>query len=283
MLLTSRPGCLVFASLLFALTAGSAAVAGSASVTPVGGATAPERTASAEAFECPRASILKGELHGDALKRRLSKAQPAYILAIGSSSTEGVGASTKAATYPAQLQDQLRAAWPGMAVSVENAGVGGEKAGATLDRMTTRLATAHFDLVLWQVGTNDAVAGGDLAGFRELLKRGIAEARAARVEIALLDQQYYPGIRDVPAYERFVTAVAEVAAQEHVPVFSRYSLMKGWNAEDHLLPALSADRFHMGDKGYGCLARLVADDIGRVVGPPRSFPMAARPQELPGL
>jgi lysophospholipase L1-like esterase len=283
MLLTSRPGRLFLASLLFALTAGGAAVAGNASVSPVAGATATESASVSEAFECPRASILKGELHGDALKRRLSKAQPAYILAIGSSSTEGIGASSKAATYPAQLQDQLRAAWPGMTVSVENAGVGGEKAGATLDRMAARLASAHFDLVLWQVGTNDAVAGGDIAGFRELLKRGIAEARAAKVEIALLDQQYYPGIRDVPAYERFVGAVTEVAAQEHVPVFSRYGLMKNWNAENRLLPALSGDRFHMSDKGYGCLARLVGEDIGRVVGPPRSFPVAGRTQELPGL
>src|SRR3954451_11129154 len=80
-------------------------------------------SSSAAERDCPSRSIVSGEFRGDALKRRLARAQPAYILAIGSSSTEGVGASSKATSYPAQLQDQLRAAWPGATVSVENAGI----------------------------------------------------------------------------------------------------------------------------------------------------------------
>jgi lysophospholipase L1-like esterase len=168
-------------------------------------------------------------------------------------------------------------------VTVENAGVGGERADETLRRMQARLASAPFDLLLWQVGTNDAIAGGDLPAFRAMLKRGVALARAARVEIALVDQQYYPGIRDVASYERFVEAVADVAREERVPVFTRYALMKDWSRDDHLLAALSGDRFHMGDQGYACLARLVADDLGRVVGQPRAFPVAGTPRADTGL
>jgi acyl-CoA thioesterase-1 len=230
----------------------------------------------AEGFDCPKATIVSGDLRADGLRKRLSRAQPAYVLAIGSSSTEGVGASGKAATYPAQLESDLRHTWPGAAITVENAGIGGEKADMTLQRLEDRLAAARYDLVIWQVGTNDALGQADLDAFRDRVRRGIALARAARVEIALMNQQYFPGIKDPATYERFVGALAEVAREARVPVLDRYALMKGWRDENpaKLLAALSGDRFHMGDEGYACLASLVAGDIAAAVGPAQSVPMA---------
>jgi acyl-CoA thioesterase-1 len=232
--------------------------------------------AGAEGFDCPKATIVNGELRAEGLRKRLAKAQPAFVLAIGSSSTEGVGASAKAASYPAQLEADLRRAWPGASISVENAGIGGEKADATLQRLEDRLSAARYDLVIWQVGTNDALGQADLDAFRDRVRRGIALARAARVEIALMNQQYFPGIKDAATYERFVAALWEVAREQRVPVLDRYSLMKGWQGENpgKLLAALSGDRFHMGDQGYACLAQLVAGDIATAVGPAQSMPMA---------
>jgi acyl-CoA thioesterase-1 len=228
------------------------------------------RVAAAEGLDCPKTGWVSGELRADGLRKRITRAQPAYILAIGSSSTEGIGASSKAATYPAQLQAGLRAVWPGSAVSVENAGIGGEKADATLERLEARLSAAPFDLVIWQVGTNDALSGSaDPDALRSFLRRGIALARRARVEIVLLNQQFFPGIKDVAAYERFVAAVNEVAREEGVPVLDRYGLMKRWRDESpaKLLSALSGDRFHMADSGYSCLAQVIAGDIAGAVGP----------------
>lgn len=227
---------------------------------------------------CVAADFVHGELRADGVRKRLVRAQAIHILAIGSSSTQGVGASSRDASYPARLENDLRAAWPGRRIQVENAGIGGETAAATLNRLEARLATVPYDLVIWQVGTNDALAtgSGDTAAFRAMLKRGIAAARAARTEIALLDPQYFPGIRNVPAYERFVAAVAEVAGEERVPVVRRYDLMKRWASGDGsmLLAALSGDRFHMGDTGYACLARLVAGQVTAAVGPAGSVPVA---------
>jgi acyl-CoA thioesterase-1 len=238
----------------------------------------------AEGVACPSSGLLQGSLRGDGLRKRLAKAQPAHILAIGSSSTEGVGASSKAASYPAILENDLRTAWPGAPVAVENAGIGGETAPVTVARLEQRLAVMPYDLVIWQVGTNDALAGSDTTGFRDLLRRGIAAARAAHVEIVLLNQQLFPGIKDPARYEAFVQAVTEVAREERVPVIDRYALMRGWRStgESSLLAALASDRFHMGDAGYACLGKVIAADIAEAVGPAKAFPVAGTPNS-PGI
>ncbi len=63
------------------------------------------------------------------------------ILAIGSSSTEGIGASGPTQTYPARLQDELGHEL-GIPASVRNAGIGGEVAARTLPRLLAALASA---------------------------------------------------------------------------------------------------------------------------------------------
>ena len=184
------------------------------------------------------------------------------ILAIGSSSTEGIGATAPSYTYPAQLQTRL-AAMLGRPVEVDNSGVGGETIGATVKRLEAALAAGKPDLVIWQVGTNDAVTDEDEGAFRGRLIEGVAAMRAAKVPFVLIDPQYYPGVRDVAHYEQYVRIIRDVGAESGAAVFSRYALMKEWGAQsDALLKTmLSKDSFHMSDRGYGCLAQDLAVDL----------------------
>jgi acyl-CoA thioesterase-1 len=193
--------------------------------------------------------------------------RPVTILAIGSSSTEGVGASASARSYPAQLEQILQKRWPRAHVTVVNAGVGGETAPRTVERLAERLAVERFDLVIWQVGTNDAIRGDGETAFRDLIDRGIQLARQAGSDIVIVDPQFFPTIRDREIYERFVRAIWETAEAGGVPVFSRYRLMKAWSArgEDALLSTLAGDRFHMNDRGYACIARTLSVDIADMV------------------
>lgn len=188
----------------------------------------------------------------------------AHILAIGSSSTAGIGASDKAHTYPAQLAAFLSGR--GFEVAVDNAGVSGETADATIGRLEQAIAAGTYDLVIWQVGTNDAVRGADMGAFRGQVLRGIVAAAKAGVRLLLLDQQFYPGIKDRERYETFVRTVDDLGAENHVAVFSRYAMMKAWSATEGLLPGmLSPDQFHMNDRGYGCVAAGLATEIARVL------------------
>ncbi len=193
---------------------------------------------------------------------KLRRHEPVRILAIGSSSTEGIGASSPAFSYPAQLQADLMQMWKG-SIAVENAGKGGETILETIGRLEAALKTNRPDLVIWQVGTNDAVRDGDETRFSTLLRQGIDAAQAFGVEVVLVDQQYFPAIKDLGRYERFVGLVGATAAAEHVPVFSRYRLMKAWGerSPDVLHSMLSRDGFHMGDRGYDCMAQLIADGL----------------------
>jgi hypothetical protein len=107
------------------------------------------------------------------------------ILAIGSSSTEGIGASAPAYAYPARLEAELSKG-VGLAAEVRNAGVGGELAARTLQRLQTALKTGWAELVIWQVGTNDALVGVDERLFRATVESGVA-ARPRRGRAPALD------------------------------------------------------------------------------------------------
>ena len=193
--------------------------------------------------------------------------RPLQILAIGSSSTLGVGASGPDAAYPAQLEARLSADW-GVSADVVNAGVGGETSDTTLKRLVAALAGAPPDLVVWQVGTNDAVGGADPEAFRANLTAGVAAAQSQRVPIVLVDPQFYFGIKNLARFQQYVTIIAEVGATMHVPVFSRFAMMKAWAAKSTatLRAALAPDGFHMDDEGYACFARALASNLAREEG-----------------
>ncbi len=211
----------------------------------------------AEADECP---AVKSAFDAKAATLRLDSGPDRVldILAIGSSSTEGIGASAPSRTYPAQLAEDLTHE-DGIAAEVKNAGVGGELAAKTLQRLKAALKTMKPELVIWQVGTNDAIVGVDETLFRATVENGIAAVRAAGVPLVLVGPQFSLKIPDVARYRRFVAMVDEIGERLRVPVLSRYAMMKQAGAKT--LALLSGDGLHMSDLGYRCLARALAEEI----------------------
>ncbi|MGH7013800.1 MAG: SGNH/GDSL hydrolase family protein [Stellaceae bacterium] len=69
--------------------------------------------------------------------------KPVVIIAFGSSSTYGTGASTRDKTYPSRLAALLVRRLPGANISVLNRGVGGEAAATTLARVDSDVIAAH--------------------------------------------------------------------------------------------------------------------------------------------
>ena len=60
--------------------------------------------------------------------RLLANGEPIKIVALGSSSTYGAGASTSAASYPSRLAEELARYFPGHEITVLNRGVNGDEA-----------------------------------------------------------------------------------------------------------------------------------------------------------
>lgn len=227
--------------------------------------------AQAAGFSCRETPIVRSNAVLGSLGKRVAQGQPLSILAIGSSSTEGIGASAKDKTYPARLQALLGTSWPKSKVEIVNAGIGGEIAPQTLTRLKTLLAERHYDLVIWQVGTNDAVKGGDLDAFRAMVAEGIATVKQSGTALAILDPQFFPSMKEPERYATYVAAVGEVARQEGVPVFARYEAMNEWYRTDAAAfkAALWTDGFHMSDAGYDCLARDMALSLTEMAAPSR--------------
>lgn len=229
-------------------------------------------------FSCRETPIVRSNVTLSDLSSRIGQGRPLSILAIGSSSTEGIGASAKDKTYPARLQALLGRAWAKTPVEIVNAGIGGEIAPQTLMRLEKALAARRFDLVIWQVGTNDAVQGGDIEKFRAMVADGIALVKRSGANLAILDPQFFPGIREPARYLGYVEAIAEIARGQAVPVFTRYDTMREWHRYDAgaFTAALSTDGFHMSDAGYDCLARDMSAALVGMVAPSRSVVAQSR-------
>ncbi|MFG1183434.1 SGNH/GDSL hydrolase family protein [Xanthobacter aminoxidans] len=196
--------------------------------------------------------------------KALREGQPLRILAIGSSTTAGVGASSGDTNYPSQLARRLTAALGEGRVAMVNAGVSGETGPSTLARLKSLVQTQPApQLVLWQVGTNDVIFGGDPTRLRATVADGLAAIAASGAAVVVIDQQYFPGINDLARYEAFVAAVNAAASARGVPLLRRYAMMKQWAAEDPkgFRGTLSWDSFHMNDAGYACLADALAPAI----------------------
>src|SRR5690242_13936962 len=104
------------------------------------------------------------------------------VMAIGSSSTVGVGASSPAKAYPVQLEAILEKTFRNLDVVVTNRGVSGELAAATAERLKSVIPLDQPDVVLWQVGTNDALAKVPPEEFKATVQSTVQRLKEHRVD-----------------------------------------------------------------------------------------------------
>jgi acyl-CoA thioesterase-1 len=182
------------------------------------------------------------------------------VIAIGSSSTEGTGASNKQAAYPERFDREMDRLYPGKDFQVINLGKGGELAEHMLVRLQRDVIPQRPALVLWQTGVNDVINGVDLRAFQVTLEAGIASLKAAGIEVVLIDPQFYPRSTTVPHYEKYVATMHAIAEQHRIPVFRRYAIMKYLIASGQysIEKFLWRDKFHLNDLSYSCVAELMA-------------------------
>jgi len=185
-----------------------------------------------------------------------TKAEPIVIVAIGSSSTQGAGASSPAANYPSRLKEELSATFRGHPIVVYNRGVGGEEIDDMLKRFDEAISV-HPDLVLWQLGTNSVLRDHAVAGHDEAIRVGLAKIRAVGADVVLIDPQYSPKVIAKPLTDSMVDLISLTAKAENVDLFRRFQLMKRWVTRDHMKfeSFVSPDGLHMNDWSYACMAK----------------------------
>ena len=183
------------------------------------------------------------------------------VLAVGSSSTAGVGASKPSATYVARLEDSLEGSVFGADFDVVGRGMSGEVAEGQSSRMKREVEEHKPDLVVWQVGTNDAIRHVDLEGFRNCLRRTLAWLREQKIDVVLVDPQYGDALTSDSYYEEVVAAIAEVAREARVLLVDRFEAMKEIARERGDKFYLTSDNLHLNDIGHRCMAEQMARAI----------------------
>jgi acyl-CoA thioesterase I len=202
--------------------------------------------------------------------RRLHDGKPIKIVAVGSSSTEGAGASSKAATYPSRLGVELTRLFPGREISVLNRGIGGEVAADMVARFDKAVIAEHPDLILWQVGTNAVLRDEPLKPAGTLIREGLAKLKATGADVVLIDPQYAPKVLKTHDVEGMVALIARAAKEADVDLFHRFALMQRWRETENIPfgAFLSKDGLHMNDWSYRCVAKYLASAIADAVNRP---------------
>ena len=194
---------------------------------------------------------------------RLRSGQPLKIVAIGSSSTAGAGASAPAASYPSRLESELRTRFPNVPIMVVNRGVNGERAPDMIARFDQDVIAEKPDLVLWQVGSNSVLRDDPIEPSRSLIREGVARLKDAGADVVLMNPQFAPKIIGKHDIDRMVDLIDAAAKASNVSVFRRFTVMLHWKQSEGMefSAFLSPDELHMNDWSYACIAKLLAGSI----------------------
>jgi acyl-CoA thioesterase-1 len=191
------------------------------------------------------------------------------IVALGSSSTQGVMASDSAHTYPAILQAALNKALPAEQFAVINRGIGGQDAPEELARLDNDVIAVRPQLVIWQVGANGAMRHADPSEFHRLVEEGVDRLVKAGIDVILMDNQRSPKVLAAVDHIVLEDSLRHVAQETGVNLFSRSHLMDFWSDEG-AKPGLftASDGLHHNDFGYLCVTQALAREIVAAVSAP---------------
>jgi acyl-CoA thioesterase-1 len=210
---------------------------------------------------------------------RLAGGLPIKVVAIGSSSTAGAGASSPAASYPSRLESELNRHFPGHQLTVVNRGVNGEEAADMVARFEKTVIAEAPHLVLWQVGTNSLLRGRPLNDRSTILQDGLERLKRTRADVVFIDPQFAPKvIAKEGAADALVSYLAAVAKKEKVGLFRRYAVMQHWQQDDGLPfeTFVSPDGLHMNDWSYACFAKWLGFGIAEAATRPTAVAAPAR-------
>jgi lysophospholipase L1-like esterase len=197
------------------------------------------------------------------MAQRIAGGQSLTIVAIGSSSTAGAGASSPAMSYPSRLEVELKALLPRLNITVINRGINGEESRDMVARFDRDVISQNPDLVLWQVGSNSVLRDRPLGEANSSLREGLKRLNQAGTDVVLINPQYAPKVINKHDVDGMVDLLHLTAKETNVDLFERFAVMRYWRLTEDIpfSTFLSADELHMNDWSYGCIARLLAGSI----------------------
>jgi hypothetical protein len=160
----------------------------------------------------------------------------------------------------AVVERYLESTFKGLDVEVVHRGVSGELAADAAERIKTEVALTDADLVLWQLGTADALAHVPVADFYVAVSDTITWLKERKIDVILVGLRYARSMAKDLHYQAIRAAVAEVGTQHNVLRIRRY------DAEEmlekiRLKQAMPVSEAEATESSYVCLAEYLARAI----------------------
>ncbi len=192
------------------------------------------------------------------VKAAVNDARAVRVLVVGTPA----GGSSFSATppYPVRLRGELERQFAGIEIDVTHRGLTSEVAAGAAELVRAATAEIEPDLVVWQVGTNDALARVELDEFRDSLRETLAWLKGHEIDVVLVDPQYSAAIGADEYYGSFVEAIATAAEEVRVPLVRRFETMRYLATKES---GPQAGGFALNALGKRCIAEHVARAIAK--------------------
>jgi lysophospholipase L1-like esterase len=185
---------------------------------------------------------------------RIEAAKRVRVLAIGSSSTW----SNKPSAYPSRLEKMLETVWKGVDVEIVNRGVSGEIASGSARRLINEAAILRPQLVLWQLGTNDAVARVPIVDFETTVRATVRMLHKNNIDVVLVGLQYTPKYARDDHWFAVRSVLDRIAAEENLLYVRRDRAMEFLAQTRSVADISPDDEFSLTDLGFPCMAEHIA-------------------------
>jgi len=166
-------------------------------------------------------------------------------------------------SFPYRMLDALRSMRPALRFSLTVKGGRNMTADAMLPILRHELAADHYDLVLWQTGTVEAVQGLRPDVLHGVLEVGADAVEATHADLVLIDPQFSRFLRANADLNPYETVLVQMTNMQAVTLFHRFDLTQEWVSTGQIdLERVSRDQR---DKTIATLNECLGQALARYV------------------
>lgn len=151
-------------------------------------------------------------------ERLIDRSQPVSILFIGPLPDRLALSDKKRSRLEVELSRRL----PDIAFTIVDEGATQGLARDDFSRIRAAVERVSPDLIIWQVGTADALAATNPASFARTLERAADWLRGRSIDLVLIDPPFVPGVDHEHLYGRIVKQIDAVSDKGRVNVVQQY-------------------------------------------------------------
>jgi lysophospholipase L1-like esterase len=178
------------------------------------------------------------------------------VLALGSSGTLKLRGKR---SFLGSVEADLEKSVSGLDVTIVNRGVSGELTADAAQRLRIQVALERPDLVLWQIGTADALAFVPVDTVTHTVRNTVTWLREHKIDVVLVGMRYSQGSARDSHYQQMRHAIRRVATAEKVLFVSRYDAAEAIARQREPDPDMSP--FEVSEANADCAAQYVARAI----------------------